>query len=213
MKVCMHEVSKNKDRTNEQNVAICMQAWRDRNKKSLTLPLQFRAVETERSIDPETRTLSFSFSSRQPVKKFWGTEVLSHAPGAVDTDRLKRGAVPFLLDHNREKLIGKVVGYELKDERMHATVRLSQSALASEVMQEMADGIRDNISVGYVPREAKLVSTSDKDGDTFLVTKWEVMVVSSVAIPADPTVGIGRDLGESETYECRGEPEPEGINP
>jgi len=30
---CMHEVSKNPDRTNEQNVAICMQAWRDRHKK------------------------------------------------------------------------------------------------------------------------------------------------------------------------------------
>src|SRR5215475_230115 len=28
MGVCMHEVSKNKDRTNEQNVAICMDAWR-----------------------------------------------------------------------------------------------------------------------------------------------------------------------------------------
>jgi len=30
---CMHEASKNPDRSNDQNVAICMQAWRDRHKK------------------------------------------------------------------------------------------------------------------------------------------------------------------------------------
>lgn len=33
MQRCMHEASKNPDRTNEQNVAICMGAWRDRHKK------------------------------------------------------------------------------------------------------------------------------------------------------------------------------------
>src|SRR5262252_1312582 len=38
---CMHEVSQNSDRTNEQNLAICHQAWRDRNKQSM------------RRIDPE----------------------------------------------------------------------------------------------------------------------------------------------------------------
>ena len=29
MKRCMHEVSKNTERSNDQNVAICMNTWRD----------------------------------------------------------------------------------------------------------------------------------------------------------------------------------------
>lgn len=33
MERCMHEASSNPDRTNEQNVAICMDAWRNKDKK------------------------------------------------------------------------------------------------------------------------------------------------------------------------------------
>ena len=44
MAECMHEASKNPDRSNEQNVAICMQAWRDRHKKEESPRQEFKKV-------------------------------------------------------------------------------------------------------------------------------------------------------------------------
>ena len=44
------------------------------------------------SIRAETRTVSASLSSEQPVKRYDGEEVLSHKPGAVD---LSRAPLPF----------------------------------------------------------------------------------------------------------------------
>jgi HK97 family phage major capsid protein/HK97 family phage prohead protease len=166
------------------------------------LPLQLRSFEiADRSIDSEKRTLSFSFSSREPVRKWWGTEILSHDAGAIDMTRFNRQAVPFLLDHDRTRQIGKVISAELKGDRMYASVKLSRSAKAEETFQDILDGIRDNISVGYIPHEMKRQSTDDKGNDTYLITRWEPMEISSVSVPADSSVGIGRDSDQQ--YECR----------
>src|ERR1700756_4718566 len=42
MERCMHEVSQNSDRTNEQNVAICLGAWRDAHPGSAPPPRQLK---------------------------------------------------------------------------------------------------------------------------------------------------------------------------
>ncbi len=41
----------------------------------------------------ESRSLEFPFSSEQPVERWFGAEVLSHADGAMDMTRLNDGAV------------------------------------------------------------------------------------------------------------------------
>ena len=67
-------------------------------------------------------------------------------------------------------------------------------ARAEEVFQDVIDGIRRNVSVGYLIHEAQLVNT--KDGlETYRVTDWEPFEVSIVSVPADPTVGVGRSAG------------------
>ena len=60
MERCMHEASKNPDRSNEQNVAICMQAWRDAKKEgkadsSLSSPLFVKDMNTFKTL-AEART-------------------------------------------------------------------------------------------------------------------------------------------------------------
>lgn len=154
----------------------------------------------ERSVNEEERTISFSFSSREPIKKWFGTEILSHDPGAIVTRRLDGGSVPFLLDHNRSKPVGKVTSYQVTNNRMSATAKLSRNPAAEELLRDIVDGIRDNISVGYIPHEMKMIERND-DNETYLITKWEPLEVSSVSVPADPTVGIGRDAAEE--YEVR----------
>jgi HK97 family phage major capsid protein len=70
-------------------------------------------------------------------------------------------------------------------------VRFGKSARAEEVWQDVVDGIRRNVSVGYMIHKAQLVET--KDGlETYRVTDWEPFEISLVSVPADASVGIGR---------------------
>jgi hypothetical protein len=116
MERCMHEVSKNPDRTNKQNVAICLSKFREKHPSAkkpperattLKLPVQFRKIESG-EIDREKRTVSLSFSSTARVKRTFGYEMLSHDPKAIDTKRLDSGGVPLLLNHDWNKQVGRV---------------------------------------------------------------------------------------------------------
>ena len=60
------------------------------NMKTGTLNRQFNFERDQ--VDEETRTVTLSFSSEAPVERFFGTEVLSHSPEAVDLTRLNARA-------------------------------------------------------------------------------------------------------------------------
>jgi HK97 family phage major capsid protein len=77
-----------------------------------------------------------------------------------------------------------------------ATVRFSRSELGDEIFQDVIDGIRKNVSVGYQIEEMMLESR-DGDTETYRVTKWMPFEVSIVSVPADTSVGVGRAHDES----------------
>lgn len=54
------------------------------------------------------RKFTLSFSSEEPYNRWWGTEILSHTDNAVDLDRLNSIGV-VLYNHNRDKVIGKIL--------------------------------------------------------------------------------------------------------
>ncbi|WP_205855299.1 HK97 family phage prohead protease, partial [Pseudomonas viridiflava] len=82
------------------------------------------------------------------------------------------------------------------DRKLRALVRFSKGQGASEVWEDVVDGIRRNISVGYDPQDAQLERT-EGDLKYYRITRWEPCEVSIVSIPADPTVGVGRSLPEN----------------
>jgi hypothetical protein len=73
---------------------------------------------------------------------------------------------------------------------------LGKARAAQEIYQDVCDGIRSLVSVGYQIHELKLSKQSDTEGDEYLVTDWEPHEGSIVAVPADPTVGVGREAEE-----------------
>ena len=156
-----------------------------------TAGLEHRAFAMEaRAIDEETRTVSIAVSSELAVERSFGKEVLVHEPAAIDMDFLASGRAPLLLDHDMEKQIGVIESVELSADRvLRAKVRFGRSALAQEVFQDVADGIRANVSVGY---RINKMERSNKNKDEYLVRSWSPMEVSVVSIPADPSVGVGR---------------------
>lgn len=158
-------------------------------------PLQRALTVVEDSIDKDARTVEVAVSSEYPFRRWFGMEILDHSPESVDLTRLQNGA-PLLDQHNDWRQIGVVEEAWLDgDRKLRARVRFSRSADAEAVWQDVVDGIRRHISTRYLIHE--MVLESERDGvDTYRVTRWEPFEVSSVSIPVDPTVGVGRSLAE-----------------
>lgn len=147
-------------------------------------------------VDEKKRTAFVAVSSESPVGRSFGDEILDHAEGSIDLNFLRSGRAPLLLDHDPEKQIGVIESVSLDGDRvLRAKVRFGRSALAEEVFQDVVDGIRGNISVGY------RVHKMEKDNmvkNAYRVKSWSPMEVSVVSIPADPSVGVGRSAVASE---------------
>jgi len=143
-------------------------------------------------VDMEKRTVELSFSSETEVGRWFGVEILDHSQGAIDFSRLNTRA-PFLMDHNSRDQVGVVESAWLdhSQRKGRALVRLSKSARGEEILQDIDDLIRTNISVGYTIKKAILKEQREHD-DVYLITEWQPYEISLVSIPADTNVGVGR---------------------
>lgn len=183
-----------------------------------TLGVHHRAAHTSKEfIDIEARTAWIAVSSEEPYARPFGIEVLEHSEQAIDLAFLSSGRAPFLLDHDPSQTIGVIESVELDSNarRLRARVRFGKSALADEIFQDYVDGIRSNISVGYSIDKMEL-SQKGVNGaaNTYTATRWRPVEASSVAIPADTSVGLGRSAETSHITVTSNEeiPMPEVIN-
>ena len=136
----------------------------------------------------KSRTFEFPFSSEYPVKRYFGNEILSHDQGAADLSRLNDGGA-VLFNHDMNKPIGVVESaYIGEDKRGYAKIRFSRNKFASEVLEDVKDGILRGISFGYQ------INDIDETEDGMLARSWSVHELSVVTVPADPTIGFGRSL-------------------
>ena len=141
-------------------------------------------------IDEKTRSVHIAVSSELGVDRSFGKEILDHSEDSIDLEFLRSGRAPLLLDHDPEKQIGVIESVSLDGDRvLRSKVRFGRSALAQEVYQDVLDGIRGNVSVGYRVNKMERDAT---DKNAYRVKSWSPMEVSVVSIPADPSVGVGR---------------------
>lgn len=162
----------------------------------------YRGVQiTREAIDEKARTVELSFSSESPMERWFGTEILDHSPASVRLGRLKSGG-PLLVDHDLREHVGVIESVSIDaDRKGRALVRFGRAARAEEIWQDVQDGIRTSVSVGYRIHELKL--DSEKDGEeTYRAVDWEPLEVSLISVPADVSVGVGRGEPGGE-YEIR----------
>ena len=154
---------------------------------------------TREAISEERRTANIAFSSEEPYRRYFGTEILGHKTGEVDLSFMASGTAPFLDGHDPGKQIGVIEKAWIdQDHKGRAIIRFSKNQAADEVFQDIIDGIRQNVSVGYDVESMKLISEDAEGGKTYRVDRWQPLEASCVAIPADRTVGVGRaDSGEN----------------
>ena len=166
----------------------------------LNMSKRYHHFDDDRAIDEETRTVRVGVSSEEPVERDFGMEVIDHSRESMKLEFLNSGRAPLLLDHDMTKQIGVVQEVEMDEDerRLRAIVRFGKGELASEVFNDVRDGIRQNISVGY-----RIDGRVERDSDPDEVVRVATtpMEISITSIPADQSnqVGVGRSVSDLKT--------------
>lgn len=158
--------------------------------------------EAPQGLRVEERTndgLTFSFSSEAPVERWWGREVLMHDEGSMDLARMNDGG-PWLWNHNRDVVLGVAEKAWLgTDKRLYVKTKWSPNTTEKGTeeykrRQDIEAGITRNVSFAYEINDVREAQNGDMQ-----VVAWNVLEVSSVSVPADQTVGLGRAHDTSES--------------
>ena len=178
------------------------------------LPMQNRSFAVRAEEPGEDNRIALKFSSPNPVKRMtwgsmWWNEVLSHAPGAVITDRLAQG-VALLVNHDPNQRAGILEDGAITKDGGTGFARYNSTQFGKDTETEVREKTLPWISVGYIvhseTRVADIDPADDEDPDylgTYEADSWEPCEVSHVAIPADINSGVGRDLSHLPQYPVR----------
>lgn len=152
-----------------------------------------------------TRRFEISFSSEEPYQRYFGPEILDHGEEAIDMTRLQEMGV-VLWNHDRDQVIGKITRAWIEDGRGRAEIEFDTDEASEIIRQKVESGTLKGVSVGYIVNNWEEVEAGQKSidgrftGPCSIARKWMPYEVSVVSIPADATVGVGRDFEEKETH-------------
>ena len=158
-----------------------------------------RALEGEEN----TRKFLLTFSSEEPYERWFGVEILSHQEGAIDLSRLN-GIGVVLFNHDKNKVLGKILRAWVENERGYAEIEFDNDEFAEVIRQKVVGGTLKGVSVGYIVmawEEVKGGATSSDGkhkGPCSVAVSWMPTEISIVSVPADSTVGVGRNLEAAE---------------
>jgi hypothetical protein len=188
-----------KTQTKEAPTDTRTEAERDRGilYRSMDVQLDSSAEKKTRADGTVDDRIPIALSSESGVERYdwmegeYYLEILDHSAGGVDLSYAKDG-LPFLLNHDTEEQIGLIEDVTVdSDRKLRGMVRFSRAARAQEIKQDIVDGIRKKISVGY--RQSSEYEQKEVDGQIERRYRgWMPMEGSSVPIPADYSVGVGR---------------------
>lgn len=151
-------------------------------------------ADGEAAADAPLATAQLVFAAGAAVRRYdWYrerhyVEQLVVEPAAVRMERLKRGA-PLLNTHSAcdlEAQLGVVENPTIDGGEGLCDVTFSRRDSVAGYVQDVADGIIRNVSVGYVRHRVEMVAPEEEGGDwIYRIVDWEPYEVSLVPIPAD----------------------------
>ncbi|HAF43430.1 MAG TPA: phage major capsid protein [Gallionellaceae bacterium] len=107
--------------------------------------------------------IDLAISSEAPYERWFGIEILSHDAASVDMTRIADGRHPLLLNHCTDDQIGVIKEATLDSDRiLRGRAKFSQSQLGQEILQDVVDGIRELVSVGYLIDEIVEVEPAEE---------------------------------------------------
>lgn len=147
------------------------------------------------------RKFKISFSSEEPYERYFGPEILDHTDGCVELSRLNEiGCVLF--NHKRDVVIGKIISAKVENNRGIAEIEFDTDDESEKIYQKVLSGTLKGVSVGYAVKvwEEVLANSTSSDGrfkgPASIAKKWMPYEISIVSVPADATIGVGREIEE-----------------
>lgn len=167
------------------------------------------------------RVVRCSISSETPYARYmadpesgeWvkALEVLGHGPGEIDDTRMRDGLV--IQDDHYGDQIGIMDKPEVKDGKIVGTIRFGHSQKARDIEADALDGIKRNMSVGYIVNEYRRDGVDAATGlPIFRVTNWTPYEASFVNVPADTNIGVGRAEADETITRTAAKPAAESTN-
>lgn len=163
--------------------------------------LFYRSFELDRAkVDNEKRTVSLSFSSEQPVSRWFGQEILLHGKDNVDLYRL-RSMGSVLMNHDPKTIVGPVKSVSIEDARGIAEIGFDDDEEGNRALKKVQSGSLRGVSVGYQINKFREVMRDEEfelpdgrkiKGPAYVAMRWTPYEISLTPIPADSSVGVGR---------------------
>ena len=179
-------------------------AARQLDLKTMARGARFLSVEPQ-TYDVSERTVEIVLSEGSAVARWYGTEVLATDQASVCIDRLASSGIPFLDSHNTYGMgavLGRIVDVWFAEGRIMGRAKFAETEAGKAAEGMVARREMSGVSIGYRVDEWKI---TDADGTvidpeksilniddklTFTATRWELLEVSLVSVPADPAAMI-----------------------
>ena len=140
------------------------------------------------------------------MNRWYGAEVLQTDTSAVNLSRFESGLGVLLFNHNRDAVIGSI-NRSWVDEcqnKAYAEVQFDTDEDAERIWQKVKSKTLRGVSVGYAVDNweevaaGKTASNGRVVGPAYVALRWTPLEISIVSVPADDSVGVGRQV-EDET--------------
>jgi hypothetical protein len=159
---------------------------------------QLSVIETMPStlgaIDLVKRTVTFSFSSEEPVLTGRDCiEWLNHADGCMRTEFFATGSVKFLRDHVGTDVLGRVTEFQVKDRRGFGTAKIEESQMGDEYLSSVSAGKYTGISMRYCRHAIRPLGETGVGYQSFVTDSWSPVEISATDSPKDITAMVRND--------------------
>lgn len=170
------------------------------------------------AIDKEKRTAILSFASEQPVQRWYGAEILQIDAESVNLSRIDNGLGVLLFNHDRNAVLGKILRAWVDEEqrKVYAEVQFDEDEQSERIWQKVVSGTLRGVSVGYAVDNWEEVAAGKQSssgrviGPAYVGLRWTPLEISIVSVPADDSVGVGREM---EDYQEENNNQREEENP
>ena len=116
----------------------------------------------------------------------------------MDLTRFNSGLGVVLFNHDRDKILGKILSAKIEDGRGIAVIEFDDDEDSEKILKKVRSGTLKGVSVGYSVSEWSRVQAGETSADgvkgpAYIARKWTPYEISIVSVPADASVGVGRE--------------------
>lgn len=155
--------------------------------------LLHRAMPCTGDLDEAARTFQAIVATASPVPRRDARGQFLEILDAAGLENDPEEDTPLLTDHraSARETVGRATGFTVDGSAVHATLRLGLADDVEPIFQRVKDGTLRHVSAGY--RVLEWREGRDEAGQrTKTATRWRILEISLVPIPADKNAIIQR---------------------